>query len=1042
MALINETSRENLVVRDQMDLRVIKGDYLAQRRKYRRQVLVCGGAGCISSHCQEVKDALHESLANYQLEDEIEVLVTGCMGTCSLGPVILVEPDGVFYIEMDPEKVDHIVFRHLMNDEVCEEYTYFDDDMGIHVPLMKDIGFFEGQVRIALRNCGRMEFSSLAAYISRDGYGALAKVLSGMSREEVVAVVKNSGLRGRGGAGFPTGVKWEAGMKAQSPDGRKFMVCNADEGDPGAFMDRSLLEGDPHSVIEGMMLGGYAIGAAKGYIYVRAEYPIAVKRLGDAIDQARAAGILGKNIMGSGFDFDVEIRIGAGAFVCGEETSLLASIEGRRGEPSQKPPFPFEKGLFESPTIINNVETLANVAPIIQNGSSWYRKIGTDLSAGTKVFALAGDIGNAGIIEVPMGTILGDIIYKIGGGIIGGKRFKAIQSGGPSGGCLTRAHLNTPVDYESLAELGAIMGSGGLVVMNEDTCMVDTARYFMDFICDESCGKCLPCRNGTRRMLELLEGITEGNGRPEDLELLEELAETIKQTAMCGLGQTAPNPVLSTLKYFRGEYESHIYDKHCAAGVCAELQTSPCRNACPANVYIPGYLSLLAAGRTDDAYRLIRQDNPFPAVCGRVCTHPCEDHCRRAQVDEPVAICSVKRFIGDYALRDDYNIPMVEPLPSTGKRISVIGAGPSGLTCAYYLANLGHEVHIYEAESVAGGVLYWGIPEYRLPKKVLEKEIHAIEKSGVHIHLNTSIGTDLSFDDMRSQSDAIYIAAGTQASRLLDIPGEELEGVESGVGFLKRVGLKKDLSVPKHLVVIGGGSTAIDVARTAVRLGSEQVTVVYRRTEQEMPAGREEVEEAREEGIEIISLASPLEFVGADGKVTGVHLIRRRIAEFGSDGRRLTKQLQGSNFTIDCDGVVTAINQDVDHKVYRTTNVGMDKTGKLEINKYTRQTAEKGIFAGGDVSPWGKNVVIQAIADGKQAAVKIDQYLGGTGELNKGQQFDIPEIELEVNEPHDRYPTRCLKPEERTGNFREVNCGYHKLDAMAESLRCLHCDRR
>ncbi len=1042
MGAMNEKSGENLTIKSAADLAAIKKDYLARRSRFKRQVMVCGGAGCISSHCQEVKDALFEALKTYKVEDEVEVLVTGCMGTCALGPVILVQPDGVFYTKMDPERVEDVVLRHLVNDEICEEYTYFDDDMGIHVPKMENIGFFEGQVRIALRNCGQMEFSSLEAYVARDGYAALAKALHGMSREDVVTVVKDAGLRGRGGAGFPTGVKWEAGMKAVSADGRKFMVCNADEGDPGAFMDRSLLEGDPHSIIEGMMLGGYAIGASKGYVYVRAEYPIAVERLGNAIDQARAAGILGEHILGSSFSFDLEIRIGAGAFVCGEETSLLASIEGKRGEPRQKPPFPFEKGLFESPTIINNVETLANVAPIVLNGSQWYRQFGTEKSAGTKVFALAGDIVNAGIIEVPMGTILGDIIYKIGGGIIGGKKFKAIQSGGPSGGCLTREHLNTPVDYESLAKLGAIMGSGGLIVMNEDTCMVDTARYFMDFICDESCGKCLPCRNGTRRMLEILERITEGKGEPGDLDLLEELAETIRQTAMCGLGQTAPNPVLSTLKYFRDEYEAHIYDKHCSAGVCAQLQTSPCRNACPANVFIPGYMSLLAAGRIDDAYRLIRQDNPFPAVCGRVCTHPCESHCRRAQVDEPLAICSLKRFIGDYALRDEYNIPLVESLAPTGKRVSVIGAGPSGLTCAYYLANLGHEVHVYEAESVAGGVLYWGIPEYRLPKKVLEKEIHAIEMSGVQIHLNTSIGKDLSFEDMRRQSDAIYIAAGTQVSRLMDVPGEDLAGVESGLGFLKRVGLKRDLSVPEKLVVIGGGSTAMDVARTAVRLGASEVTVVYRRAEREMPAGSEEIQEAREEGVEIITMASPVEILGEDGHVSGIRLVRRQETDYGRDGRRRTAHVPGSEFNLECDGVITAINQDVDHQVYKTTHVAADRSGKLEIDRFTRQTAEKGVFAGGDVSPWGANVVIQAIADGKQSAMKIDQYLGGKGQLNVGQWFEIPQIELEVSEPHDRFATRNLSPEERKDNFREVNCGYHQLDAMGEALRCLHCDRR
>ena len=636
-------------------LQEIKKAYLEKQAQYERHVLVCGGAGCVSCHCQEVKDALDVAVAELGLADKVEVIVTGCIGICAVGPVLVVQPDNVLYTNMDPDKVREVAQRHLLGGEIVDEYTFFDHTQNKRVANLDDIGFFREQIRIALRNCGQMEYSSLEAYIARDGYAAIAKALS-ETPADIVEEMKKSGLRGRGGAGFPTGVKWEAGMKAKGD--QKFMVCNADEGDPGAFMDRSVLEGDPHSVIEGMMLGGYAIGANHGYVYVRAEYPLAVERLGNAIDQAREAGLLGDHILGSDFSFDLEIRIGAGAFVCGEETALLNSVEGRRGEPRQKPPFPFESGLFHSPTIINNVETLANAPAIIRKGADWFRSFGTEKSPGTKVFALSGKINNTGLVEVPMGIPLGEILYTIGGGIPNGKEFKAIQSGGPSGGCLTKEHLNTPVDYESLSALGAIIGSGGLIVMDEDTCMVDTARYFMDFIRDESCGKCLPCRVGTTRMLEILERITEGKGKPEDLDTLEELAETLQQTAMCGLGQTAPNPILSTLKYFRDEYETHIYDKHCDAGVCADLYISPCRNACPASVNVPGYLNLVSAGRLMDAYRLIRQDNPFPAVCGRVCTHPCERHCRRTQVDEPVSICSVKRVAGDFALKDELALPI------------------------------------------------------------------------------------------------------------------------------------------------------------------------------------------------------------------------------------------------------------------------------------------------------------------------------------------------------------------------------------------------
>ncbi len=1023
------------------DLTQVKAQYLEQAAKYTRRVLVCGGAGCVSCHCQAVKEALDQAVTDLGLTDQVQVLVTGCIGICAVGPVLVVEPEGVLYTNMTPEKVMEVAQAHLQNGQVLEAYTFYDQRLRRHIPKLQDIGFFQKQVRIALRNCGQMEYASLAAYIARDGYGAIAKALFDMDPDQVVAELKASGLRGRGGAGFPTGVKWEAGKNAAGD--QKYMVCNADEGDPGAFMDRSILEGDPHSLIEGMLLGGYAIGANKGYVYVRAEYPLAVERLENAIAQARAAGLLGTNILGSAFSFDLELRIGAGAFVCGEETALLGSIEGRRGEPRQKPPFPFESGLFGKPTIINNVETLANVPAILAHGAQWFRRVGTEKSPGTKVFALSGKINNTGLVEVPMGIPLGEILYTIGGGIPGGKAFKAIQSGGPSGGCLTSAHLNTPVDYESLAALGAIVGSGGLIVMDEDTCMVDTARYFMDFIKDESCGKCLPCRVGTKRMLEILERITEGKGVPEDLDLLEALAETLQQTAMCGLGQTAPNPVLSTLKYFRDEYETHIYDKHCDAGVCTNLYISPCRNACPAGVNVPGYMNLVAAGRLMDAYRLIRQDNPFPAVCGRVCTHPCERHCRRAQVDEALAICSIKRFVGDYALRDEYDISAIAPLPATGKRVAVVGSGPSGLTCAYYLAHLGHTVNVYEAEDVAGGVLYWGIPAYRLPKDVLAKEIRAIENAGVHIHTGARIGSRagslMTMDQLMAQNDAVYVAIGTQKSKRMDIPGEDLTGVESGLSFLRRVGLNQDRSVPRRLAVVGGGSTAMDCARTAIRLGAQEVTVLYRRTEEEMPAGFEEPQEAREEGVRILTLCSPVEVLGENGAVTGLRVQQMQQGDFGKDGRRRTSAIPGSDFILPCDGVITAINQEIDAMSLPTDEEG---NPSFPTDKFTTQAYLPGMFAGGDASPWGANVVISAIGDGKRAAASIDRYLGGTGELNKGEEISIPQIPYEEVDEHPRFPVRRLPADRRRDNFDEVSCGFHRLDAMAESLRCLHCDRR
>jgi NADH-quinone oxidoreductase subunit F len=538
-----------------------------------------------------VKDALVAEIKKQGLEDQVLLNVTGCIGSCALGPVMVVEPNGVFYSKLEPADIPGIVSSHLVNGAIVQKKTYYDKKTKHYVPYMKAIEFFKRQMKVVLRNCGSIDYSSIEQYIANDGYVAAAKALTQMKPEAVIDEVKKGGLRGRGGGGFPTGIKWEAGRKSEAD--QKYIVCNADEGDPGAFMDRSVIEGDPHSVLEGMLIGGYAIGASKGFVYIRAEYPLAVERLDAAIKQAREYGLLGKNIFGSGFNFDVEIRIGAGSFVCGEETALMSSIEGRRGEPRQKPPFPFEKGLYEKPTIINNVETFANVPPLIAKGSTWFASIGTEKSKGTKIFALAGNIMNTGLVEVPMGITLGEIIYDIGGGIPKNKRFKAAQTGGPSGGCLTRENLNVAIDYDSLTQLGAIMGSGGLIIMDEDACMVDVARFFMDFVQDESCGKCTPCRLGTKRMLEILERITKGKGKPGDVELLKELGNSIKDLAICGLGQTAPNPVLSTIRSFYEEYEEHINSQYCRAGVCSDIITSPCQNACPAGVNVPATSPLL-----------------------------------------------------------------------------------------------------------------------------------------------------------------------------------------------------------------------------------------------------------------------------------------------------------------------------------------------------------------------------------------------------------------------------------------------------------------
>jgi len=532
----------------------------------RSQVLVCGGTGCTSNHSMAIIERFEKKIAEAGISNEVKVVRTGCFGLCEMGPIVIVYPEGSFYARVKEEDVDRIVSEHLVKGRIVADLVYHDTATPVHATSLDEISFYKKQKRVALRNCGVIDPEQIDEYIAFDGYKALAKVVTEMKPEEVINVIKLSGLRGRGGGGFPTGTKWS--FAYQSQNDQKYVVCNGDEGDPGAFMDRSILEGDPHAVLEAMAIAGYAIGASQGYIYVRAEYPIAVHRLEVAIGQAREYGLLGKNIFDSGFDFDVEIRLGAGAFVCGEETALLTSIEGNRGEPRPRPPFPAVKGLFGKPTIINNVETLANIPQIILKGSDWFASMGTERSKGTKVFALGGKINNTGLVEIPLGTTLREVIYDIGGGIPNGKKFKAAQTGGPSGGCIPAQHLDTPIEYDTLIAIGSMMGSGGLIVMDEDNCMVDIAKFFLEFIVDESCGKCTACRIGTRRMLDIMERITNGEGKDGDIEALEELAENIKASALCALGQTAANPVLSTLRYFRDEYEAHIYKKTCPAGHC------------------------------------------------------------------------------------------------------------------------------------------------------------------------------------------------------------------------------------------------------------------------------------------------------------------------------------------------------------------------------------------------------------------------------------------------------------------------------------------
>jgi len=1006
---------------------------------YRAHILLCYGGACLSSGSDKVKVILESELEQAELHHEIDIITTGCMGTCELGPVMVIYPEGIFYQKVKPEDVPEIVQEHLLKGRVVKRLLYKKPEKEQLVAMFNDIDFFKLQKKIALRNCGNIDPLNIEEYIAADGYLALGKVLTEMKPEEVIDIVKKSGLRGRGGAGFPTGLKWQ--FTAAATGSQKYVLCNADEGDPGAFMDRSILEGDPHSVIEAMMICGYAIGADQGYVYVRAEYPLAVERLSQAIEDAKKNGLLGKNILSTNFNFNLEIRMGAGAFVCGEETALIHSIEGKRGEPRPKPPFPAQKGLFDCPTVLNNVETFANIPYIILNGPAEFASLGTEKSKGTKVFALAGDINNTGLIEVPMGIPLGTIIYDIGGGIPNNKKLKAVQIGGPSGGCIPIEHLNTKVDYESLKELGAIMGSGGLIVMDEDTCMVDIARYFMEFIQEESCGKCTPCREGTRIMLNILTKICQGQGTMEDIDRLEQLAYDIKDTALCGLGQTAPNPILSTLRYFRDEYIEHIRDKKCRAGVCADLIYAPCSNSCPASVDVPAYLAYTKVGQYQRALKAHLKTNPFPAVCGRVCPAFCESRCRRRDIDAAVNIRAVKRFMADQV--ENYKDAYPDKKEFNGIRVAVIGAGPSGLSCAYFLTMLGYEVTVFEALPKPGGMLTYAIPEYRLPRTIVNKEITELIKYGIKIKTNAKVGTDITINQLRQEGfQAFYLAAGAWDSVIPPIEGLGSSKVMSGLDFLYRVNNGDEIRVGKEVVVVGGGNTAIDAARTALRLGAK-VSLVYRRTRSEMPADMEEIRQAEEEGVTICELQNIKSVSENNGKLD-VEMVRMRLGEFDRTGRRRPDEIPSSSFLVKIDALILALGQKP--KIEEMVNsesllLNPDKTIKSDSNK--GRTSVRDVFAGGDVV-LGPATVVEAIGSAQSAAEEIDCYLTG----KKEEQYYPWRVKDPIEVPFDpeaepvswgREEHYLIPVKERKGKV-EVEVTWNGKVAQKESERCLRCE--
>lgn len=1017
-------------------------------------LVICAGTGGQASGVNDIIRVVKRQIIERELQGKIKLRITGCHGFCEMNPFIIVEPGKQLYPKLSMDDVPRVIDAAI-NGTVVEELVLSEEDYSEGVPnpcqsCKDNLAFFRKQTRIVLKKNEEIDPIRIFDYMRVGGYESYGKVISNPESKWIIEEVKKSGLRGRGGAGFPTGKKWEFARASGNDGGVKYIICNADEGDPGAYMDRSLLESNPHAVIEGMFIAGLAIGASNGIVYVRSEYPLAIKHTLIALRQAREMGMLGENILGTGINFDIEVFRGAGAFVCGEETALIRSIEGEMGEPRQRPPYPVQKGLWGRPTCINNVETLSNIPIIFNMGAEEYSKIGVPGNSGTKIFSLVGKVKNTGLVEVPMGITIGEIVYDIGGGSNNEAKVKAVQTGGPSGGCIPAKMFDLPIDYESLAKAGSIMGSGGMIVMDENTCMVDLAKYFMKFLMDESCGKCFTCRKGTQRMYELLDDISKGNATLEHLALLEELAVTVKDTTMCGLGQSAPNPVLSTLRYFREEYERHILQKRCDAFVCSDLVGAPCHAACPIETEAWRYVAHIAEGEYEKAYLTIRETNPFPSVCARVCDHKCESRCKLGKTGQPpVAIRNLKRFITDTVDPSIYK-PVRLSKVNRKEKIAIIGAGPAGLTAAHNLSLFGYKSTIFEATDKLGGMLYSCIPSYRLPRETLDKEIASLMDGNIEAKFNTELGKDVTIDGLlKSGYKSVFIGIGAQKSRRLQLEGEESEGVFPSIEFLKAYNLKGKSLATGKVCIVGGGNSALDAARTALRQpGVKDVTILYRRTRGEMPAFEEEIEAALEEGIKLETLVTPTKVTNTNGKLTGLVCIKNRLGKIDSSGRPRPVPIDGSEFAVVADTLIVAISEgpDVDSvSPEGAAEISLSDWGTVWTDPETLQTSRKGVFAGGDVVT-GPNTVVDAIAAGKLAAVMIDRYLRGE-DLKKPIQKKLPELYIkpQMHAPEElenilRAEPASIPVNDRKSSFIEVEQALSEADAKKEAMRCLRCD--
>jgi NADH-quinone oxidoreductase subunit F len=1016
----------------------------------RPTLVICAGTGGQASGSNDIIRIIKRYILEKGLQEKLGFRITGCQGFCEMDPFILVQPGRQLYPKLKMDDVPRVI-EAALGGYIEEELIYREPGETRRYHCQNDIPFFQKQTRTILGNNEKIDPIRIIDYIENGGYEALEKALRQNNPDWIISEVQKSGLRGRGGAGFPTGKKWELARAAGKKGEQKFVVCNADEGDPGAYMDRSLLEGNPHAIIEGMLIAGMAIGATQGYIYVRSEYPLAIKHTLIALRQARDLGLLGNNILGTGVAFNIDIVRGAGAFVCGEETALIKSVEGFMGEPRQRPPYPIEKGIGGHPTCINNVETLANIPVIISRGAAEYAKVGVPGNTGTKIFSLVGKIKNTGLVEVPLGIKISEVVYDIGGGPVGSAKIKAIQTGGPSGGCIPASMFDLSIDFDSLVKAGAIMGSGGLIVMDENTCMVDVAKYFMNFLKDESCGKCFTCRKGTQRMWEILDDISKGKGTLEQLDLLEELAHVVKDTTMCGLGQTASNPVLSTIRYFRDEYIEHIVNKRCPAGVCKELVGAPCQSACPLGTEAWRYVAHIARGEYEEAYRVIREANPFPSVCARVCNHPCEEKCRAgAGGGQPVAIRALKRFVTDRTDPSIY-IPRREAeATQSSPCVAVVGAGPAGLTCAHYLSLKGYKITVFDSERKPGGMMFSAIPAYRLPREVIEKEIESLIDRNITLKPGVVLGKDITIDGLfQDEFKAVFLALGAHKSKRLEIEGEDVEGVYPSINFLRSFNVLGKKLARGAVGVIGGGNSALDAARVALR--QEDVTSVaifYRRSRDEMPAFEEEIEAALQEGVHIETLVAPLRILSTNGRLTGVELQRNRLGDLDASGRRRPIAIPGSEFIAPLDTLIVAISEgsDIDSiAVASSMKIDTDpKTSTVKVDRATLCTNRPGVFAGGDLVT-GPNTIVDAIAAGKKAAVMIDRYIRGES-LSQAPGATLPTVYVEPAViPEDiaqssRVETPRALVQWRKRGFAEVEMSLTLNEARREACRCLRCD--